>query len=205
MPPFDQIPSNNPLKDPPARGSDTVILSDVMGRDRSINIFAGLVRDVETVSRRLDNHDQNSTVLAPLNSAMEKLPRKPWETPEEYNELGADAYEGDDGWQRAQKNIKTFVEAHVVPQSPWPEGEKAKALGTNDEVWWEEKDGKKVVGHLSAHSPTNTLLTSYQIQPGDIEVASVASSVENGQVVRHPSFACTAQSYSLSIPFLLTP
>lgn len=148
MPPSDQKPSGNPPTDPPVGGPGTVILSDVMGRDRSMNIFAGLVRDVETVSRRLDDENQNSTVLAPLNSAMEKLPRKPWEDPEEYDKLGADAYEGDDGWQRAQKNIRRFVEAHVVPQNPWAEGEKVKALGAEGEVWWEEKDGKKVVSRL---------------------------------------------------------
>lgn len=152
MPPSDQTPSGNPPTDPPAGGPGTVILSDVMGRDRSINIFAGLVRDVETVSRRLDDQSQNSTVLAPLNSAMEKLPRKPWEDPEEYDKLGADAYEGDDGWQRAQKNIRKFVEAHVVPQNPWAEGEKVKVLGAEGEVWWEEKDGKKVVSRLSPRS-----------------------------------------------------
>lgn len=151
MPPADQNPSGKSPTDPPAGGPGTVILSDVMGRDRSINIFAGLVRDVENVARRLDDQSQNSTVLAPLNSAMEKLPRKPWEDPEEYNKLGADAYEGDDGWERAQKNIRRFVEAHVVPQNPWAEGEKARALGTESEVWWEEIDGKKVASRSSPY------------------------------------------------------
>lgn len=145
MPPSDKQPSGNPPTDPPAGGPGTVILSDVMGRDRSINIFAGLVRDVEGVSRRLDDQSQNSTVLAPLNSAMEKLPRKPWEDPQEYDKLGADAYEGDEGWKRAQRNIRRFVETHVVPQNPWAEGEKVKTLDGDGEVWWEEKDGVKVV------------------------------------------------------------
>ncbi|KUI70867.1 hypothetical protein VM1G_06226 [Cytospora mali] len=162
LPPGD---TSNPPSDPPAGGPGTVILSDVIGKDRSINIFAGLARDVEAVSLRLDDSSQNSTVLAPLNSAMDKMPRKPWEDPEDYNKLGADAYEGDDGWQRAQRNLRRFVEAHVIPKNPWPQGEKVKALGSdNAEVWWEEKDGAKV------------------IQPGNIEVASVASSVQNGQV-----------------------
>lgn len=192
MPPSDQGPSGNPPTDPPAGGPGTVILSDVIGRDRSINIFAGLVRDVESVSRRLDNQKQNSTVLAPLNSAMEKLPRKPWEDPEDYNKLGADAYEGEDGWGRAQKNIRRFVEAHVIPQSPWAEGEKVRAVGSEDELWWEEKDGNKVVSCSCWRSPWSTSLTGCQIQPGDIEVTSVASSVENGQVVSYHSLACSS-------------
>lgn len=134
-----------PPTDPPAGGPGTVILSDVMGRDRSINVFAGLVRDVESVARRLDDSAQNSTVLAPLNSAMEKLPRKPWEDEDDYNKLGADAYEGDDGWKRAQRNIRRFVEAHIIPQNPWNEGDKVRAISGDAEVWWEGKDGKKFV------------------------------------------------------------
>ncbi|ROW10784.1 hypothetical protein VPNG_05374 [Cytospora leucostoma] len=162
LPPGD---SSNTPQDPPAGGPGTVILSDVIGKDRSINVFANLARDVESVSQRLDDESRNSTVLAPLNSAMDKLPHKPWEDPEDYNKLGADAYEGGDGWARAQKNLRRFAEAHVIPKYPWPQGEKVKTIGDDDtEVWWEEKGGAKY------------------IQPGNIEVASIASSVRNGQV-----------------------
>ncbi|PSR88489.1 FAS1 domain-containing protein [Coniella lustricola] len=142
----------------------TVVLSDVMGRDRAINIFAGSVRDVESVSRRLDDEQQNSTVLAPLNSAMDKMPRKAWEDPQEYDTLGSEAYEGSEGRDRAQRNIRRFVEAHVVPVHPWKEGERVKPVGGDSEIWWEEKDGTKI------------------IQPGDIKVDSIGSSVHNGQV-----------------------
>lgn len=152
-------------EEPVPGGPGTVMLSDVMGRDRSINIFAGFTRDIEGVSNRLDDGAMNSTVLAPLNSAIEKLPRKPWEDPRDYGALGADAYEGEDGQQRAQRNLRRFVEAHIVPTSPWSQGQKVKPLGDDREVWWEEKGGKRVV------------------QPGDIEVVSVASTVANGEVV----------------------
>ncbi|EOO00693.1 putative fas1 domain-containing protein [Phaeoacremonium minimum UCRPA7] len=146
-------------------GQGPVILSDVMGRDRSINIFAGFIRDIETAARRLDDSAQNSTVLAPLNSAIEALPRKPWEDPRDYGRLGADAYEGEDGQERAQRNLRRFVEAHIVPKSPWDAGERVRALDAGGgEVWWEDKDGVKVV------------------QPGNIEVVNVASTVANGQV-----------------------
>ncbi|CAK7200809.1 hypothetical protein SEUCBS139899_003508 [Sporothrix eucalyptigena] len=147
---------------PPETG--TIILSDVMGRDRSINVFAGFTRDFAPITNRFDDVTQNSTVLAPLNSAIEALPRKPWEDPSDYHTLGADAYEGPDGQERAQENLRRFVEAHIVPVSPWPENQKASAMAGAGEVWWEMKDGKKV------------------IQPGNIEVASVASTVANGQV-----------------------
>jgi len=84
-------------------------------------------------------------VLAPLNSALQKLPHKPWEDPSDYEELGADAYGGSEGEGRAQRNLRRFVEAHVVPVSPWKEGEKVRTVG-GGEVWWEEREGGKIVG-----------------------------------------------------------
>ncbi|RFU28369.1 hypothetical protein B7463_g7983, partial [Scytalidium lignicola] len=158
-PPSEDTPSKHHV---PA-DSNTVILSDVLGKDRSINIFAGFTRDIEEVTLRLENSAQNTTILAPVNSAIMGLPRKPWEDPREYASLGANAYEGDDGQERARANIRRFVEAHLVDVSPWKEGQKAKTL-VGDEVWWEVKDGVK------------------KIQPGNIEVISVPSKVYNGEV-----------------------
>jgi len=43
--------------------------------------------------------------------------------------------------------LRRFVEAHVVPVSPWKEGEKVKTLA-GGEVWWESKDGVKMVRFL---------------------------------------------------------
>ena len=145
-------------------GNGEVVLSDVMGRDRSINLFAGFVRDIESAQHRLDDSLKNTTVLAPLNSAIEKLPRKPWEDPRDYGALGPNAYEGDDGTARAHRNLRRFVEAHMVPVNPWVEGKNAKAIGDDQTIWWEVKNGVKM------------------IQPGDIEVVSIASTVSNGQV-----------------------
>ncbi|KAI1326962.1 hypothetical protein F5Y16DRAFT_373332 [Xylariaceae sp. FL0255] len=162
MPPSADKPSH-PQQPPPAQGG--VLISDVMGRDRSINIFAGFARDISSISNRLDDSSQNSTVLAPLNSAVEKLPRKPWEDSRDYDAMGANAYEGEDGQDRAHRNLRRFVEAHIVPVSPWPEREKTKALLDGDrEIWWEEKDGVKT------------------LQPDNIEIQSVASQVGNGEV-----------------------
>ncbi|KAI1127108.1 hypothetical protein F5Y10DRAFT_243434 [Nemania abortiva] len=149
----------------PVTTQDSVLISDVMGRDRSVNAFASFARDVAEVARRLDNAGVNSTVLAPLNSAIDKLPGKPWEDPRDYGALGANAYDGDDGQERARRNIRRFVEAHVVPLSPWREGEKITSLLDGDrEIWWEMKDGKML------------------LQPDGIEIQSVASRVGNGEV-----------------------
>ena len=125
-------------------GGDGLIISDVMGRDRAINIFAGFTRDIDSISSRLDNGSQNTTVLAPLNSEILKLPRKPWEDPKDYEEIGQNAYGGSDGEDRAQRNLRRFVEAHIVPASPWKEGEKVDSVG-GGKLWWENKNGKKTV------------------------------------------------------------
>ena len=140
-----------------------VILSDVIGSSKPINLFAGFTRDIDTVSRRLDTTSLNTTVLAPLNSAIQDLPRKPWEDPREYAQLGAEAYSGSDGEDRAHRNLRRFVEAHVLPQSPWKEGEKARTMN-GGEIWWEKKGDKAV------------------ILPGEVEVDRIASQVANGEV-----------------------
>lgn len=123
---------------------DTIILSDVLALSRSINIFAGFTRDFSTITSRFEDSNTNTTILAPLNSAIMALPRKPWEDPEEYEELGAEAYEGETGEGRAKDDVRRFVENHVVGVSPWREGEKVETL-SGESVWWEEREGRKMV------------------------------------------------------------
>lgn len=137
LPPFSK-------DDGPSKDTDQVIISDVIGKERIINIFAGFTRDVEALSRRLEDNQQNSTVLAPLNSEIQKLPRKPWEDPKDYEVLGEQAYDGSGGEERAQRNLRRFAEAHIIPVSPWKEGEKVATLG-GGKLWWEGRDGTKVV------------------------------------------------------------
>ena len=165
MNPGIQLPTKEGQDGPPSTGppNGDVILSDVIGSQRSINVFASFTRDISSVSSRLESAGLNTTVLAPTNSALSALPRKPWEDPEDYAKLGAEAYSGKDGEDRAHKNLRRFTEAHVVFASPWKEGEKAERMG-GGELWWESKDGKTL------------------IQPGNVEVERVATKVANGEV-----------------------
>ena len=161
-----QLPGGNDDNNKGSKDEPTgdVILSDVIGNQRQINIFAGFTRDIDSVSKRLDTSDSNTTVLAPLNGAITALPRKPWEDPREYAVMGTSAYDGKDGEDRAHRNLRRFTEAHVIPASPWKEGEKVEAMGGGS-VWWEKNsDGKAVV------------------QPGNVEIDSIASRVANGEV-----------------------
>ncbi|KAL8949910.1 MAG: hypothetical protein Q9222_004023 [Ikaeria aurantiellina] len=145
------------------KSTGDVTISDVLGNDRVINIFAGFTRDIDAISKRLNDDTQNTTVLAPLNSEIQKLPRKPWEDPEDYENLGQSAYDGSAGEDRAHKNLRRFVEAHIIPTSPWKEGEKVKSI-RGEELWWESKNGART------------------IQPGNIAVSSIANEVANGEV-----------------------
>ncbi|EPE24462.1 FAS1 [Glarea lozoyensis ATCC 20868] len=152
-------PSKTPSNPPPS-SNNNIYLSDVLGTSRSINIFAGFTRDFAPISQRFEDENLNTTILAPLNSAIMALPRKPWEDPADG---GEGVYDAAGGEEKAQRNLMRFVEAHVVGVSPWEKGQRTKTL-EGGEVWWEEKGGKKV------------------IQPGDIEVDSVANQVHNGEV-----------------------
>ncbi|GAB7328798.1 hypothetical protein MBLNU13_g00688t1 [Cladosporium sp. NU13] len=165
MNPGIQLPTKEGQEGPSSGGppNGDVILSDVIGAQRSINVFASFTRDISSVSSRLDSAGLNTTVLAPTNSALSALPRKPWEDPEDYAKLGAEAYSGKDGEDRAHRNLRRFAEAHIVFASPWKEGEKAERMG-GGELWWESKDGKTL------------------IQPGNVEVERVATKVANGEV-----------------------
>nr|POE49393.1 fas1 domain-containing protein [Quercus suber] len=157
-------PSSDTSHTPPGPPPNSDLrLSDVLGNQKQINIFAGYTRDISTVSTRLDDNRLNSTVLAPLNIAITSLPRKPWEDPEDYSAYGSAAYDGQDGEDRASRNFRRFTEAHVVTASPWREGEKARSMA-GSEIWWENREGVT------------------RVMPGDVDVERVASRVANGEV-----------------------
>lgn len=154
------------MPDPPSQQQSTggdITLSDILGSQKPISLFASFTRDLGAVWARLEDQKANTTLLAPVNSAISALPRKPWEDPRDYAQLGAEAYHGGDGSERAERNLRRFVEAHVVPCSPWEEGQRVKTVA-GGEVWWEAKGDGRV------------------IMPGGVEVESVAKRVRNGEV-----------------------
>jgi hypothetical protein len=159
-----QPPSaNNPSPDAskPDGGSDLTI-SDILPLSRSINIFAQLTRDIASVTARLSTSvASNTTLLAPLNGAMQDLPRKPWEDrPGQTGGVSAAHNE-----EKAADNLRRFVEAHVVPVSPWEKGEKVETLG-GDELSWEDRDGKRIVTGKGF----------------EVEVSEIVGTVGNGEI-----------------------
>lgn len=155
-----------------------VRLSDTLSSNRALTSFSSLARQHESLEKRLASASDKTTVLAPLNSAVEALPRKAWEDEAQLQSLGADAYEGDEGRARADGNLRRFVERHLVAQSPWPADTKAKTLA-GKEVWWEERDGKRVV------------------MPDGVEVDKVAIETGNGQLVSGVVILTVSMSFTL--------
>jgi hypothetical protein len=144
-------------------GSDLTI-SDILPKTRSINIFASLTRDISSIANRLSSTTPgtgNTTLLAPLNSVMQGLPRKPWEDNPNAAKAGAESAARNE--DTAAENLRRFVEHHAVPVSPWKEGEKVESLG-GKEIWWERRGEKKV------------------LRPDDVEVEGVAGKTGNGEV-----------------------
>lgn len=130
-----------PDEDVSSKDSGSPIISDVLPKTKGINIFARLTRDFEPVANRLNDASKNITVLAPRNSAIQALPRKPWENPEDYKKFGeVNAYEGQDGQDRAKRNLQRFVEAHLIPTSPWRVGEEVETLAGEKLKWTKEGD-----------------------------------------------------------------
>lgn len=148
-------PENIIITMPPVASDDdkkhsNLIVSDLLVKTRKINIFASLTRDFQPIASRLNDQAQNTTVLAPLNSAINALPRKPWEDPEDYERLGeAHAYTGADGQERAKRNLQRFVEAHLVPVSPWREGQEVETVG-GGKVRWVKEGGTIFVSATSS-------------------------------------------------------
>ncbi|KAF2674339.1 FAS1 domain-containing protein [Microthyrium microscopicum] len=138
-------------------------LADRIPRENRIQIFSSLLRDVDSAWGQLSDPAKYCVVLAPTNPALHALPSKPWKEGPDVEAYGEQAYEGEAGITRANNNLKSFVERHVVLAKDWREGQKAKTI-SGLEVWWEQKDSSKV------------------IQPGDIKVVATADEASNGEV-----------------------
>ena len=189
----EQSPLRNYIMPAPNDASG-IIISDVIGRAQNIAIFSGLTRDVDTVSGRLEDSAQNATVLAPDNTVMKNLKRKPWEDPEDYNKLGAQAYQGSSGTDRAHSNLERFVKRHIVAESPWEEGKKVKTLAGN-EVWWESKNGQKMVSVVlfppTTAAPPHTQMSNNTLPLSGGFFIKVYKQLETGEVAELVRIHCS--------------
>ncbi|KAK9322162.1 hypothetical protein V1517DRAFT_276510 [Lipomyces orientalis] len=118
-----------------------LLMTDALGIDRQISIFAGLVRQVEGLMWRLQDRSKDTLVLAPTNVVMQSLKRKPWED-EETTERGDPREEE----RRAMENIERFVLSHVVNDYGFDApGERKKCGAGISDLWYESAGDHKVV------------------------------------------------------------
>ncbi|RMZ79406.1 hypothetical protein DV738_g3277, partial [Chaetothyriales sp. CBS 135597] len=106
-----QPPLSSQPQDQGNPGGVGLTIADILPKTRNINIFASLTRDVSSISHRLESSDsgRNTTLLAPLNSVMQGLPRKPWE--DRPDDTGPVRAANDE--EKAARNIQGFVEQHI--------------------------------------------------------------------------------------------
>ncbi|KAF3938510.1 hypothetical protein ABW19_dt0206525 [Dactylella cylindrospora] len=163
-PELDMGNSKSSKSEPPtAQSGGPPIVSDALSVQRDVSIFAEFVRGSAPILKRLEDAGLNTTVLAPLNSAVKALPRKPWEDPDADGNAVHGAFAGLDGEKRAAENLERFVKAHMIPISPFSENEKIETLGGR-EIWWSTENGVT------------------KIYPDGIVVKEVKNSVPNGQI-----------------------
>ncbi|KAK9458607.1 uncharacterized protein V1516DRAFT_656995 [Lipomyces oligophaga] len=123
-----------------------LLMTDALGVDREVSIFAGLVRQVEELMYRLQDPAKDTMVLAPTNKVMQALPRKPWEDSPDQDPVDVESgARGEE--ERALENIQRFVLSHVVYGYGFPqEGQKVKCGAGVSDLWF-SKDSETTVVH----------------------------------------------------------
>jgi len=102
----------------------------------------------DTQATRLSNESLNSTLLAPRNSALQTLPRKPWEDKSNDEQVtkhdSKDLLWNKEAEDKARKNVEDFVAAHVVTKYPIQEGDNLPTLNGST-VSYKVKGGEKYI------------------------------------------------------------
>ncbi|KAK9483805.1 hypothetical protein V1527DRAFT_444792 [Lipomyces starkeyi] len=124
-----------------------LLMTDALGIDREISIFASLVRQVEGLMWRLQDRSEDTLVLAPTNEAMQALKRKPWE-----DEETTEHSDPIDEERRAMENIARFVLSHVVNDYGFDAPGQKKKCGAGVSDLWYESAGDHMVVHAEKTS-----------------------------------------------------
>ena len=91
----------------------------------------------------------NSTLLVPRNSALQTLPRKPWEDKDDQESPRREDGKEDWVWEKevedkARKNVEDFVAGHLVTKYPIEEGKELDTL-SGTKVSYKVKGGEKYI------------------------------------------------------------
>ncbi|KAK9350942.1 hypothetical protein V1505DRAFT_373570 [Lipomyces doorenjongii] len=124
-----------------------LLMTDALGIDREISIFASLVRQIEGLMLRLQDRSKDTLVLAPTNEAMQALKRKPWEDEETIQHS-----DPIDEERRAMENIARFVLSHIVNDYGFDAPGEKKKCGAGVSDLWYESAGDHMVVHAEKKS-----------------------------------------------------
>ncbi|GAA6014193.1 hypothetical protein JCM10207_006128 [Rhodosporidiobolus poonsookiae] len=141
-------------------------LADVLTRSRQARIMFDYLRDSAQVSTVLVDPSGSSTVLAPVDSAILALARKPHEGPESFDEPDIRSNEEE---RRRAEYLEQWVKAHLVLEKVdleadgWDGKEYTTMAGSTVRFATSDADGRKVL-------------------PGDVEVVG-EEQASNGKVL----------------------
>src|SRR5208282_302814 len=107
-----------------------------------------IVTSLMMQATRLSDESVNSTLLVPRNSALQTLPRKPWEDKSDNEQVtthdSKDLLWNKEAEDRARKNLEDFVAAHVITNYPIQEGKDLPTLNGST-VSYKVKGGDKYI------------------------------------------------------------
>ena len=138
--------------------SSSPSLTDLLTRSKS-SIFYGYIRESTSISTRLANPLGETTILAPLNSAILSLARKPHQGPPEPAEGHVVGYSGsrEDEQDRADY-LENWIKRHMIEGKVELDEEKEyETLHQGEKVSFVKGSGE----------------VKYKVMPGDVEVVEI--------------------------------
>ncbi|BGP14712.1 hypothetical protein JCM10213_002759 [Rhodosporidiobolus nylandii] len=150
--------------------SSSPTLADLLTRSKTARMFYGYSRDSAAVSTLLLDSTGSVTVLAPTDSAITALARKPHQGPPPRNADGGEVRASVEDERAAAEYLERWCKAHIVLERVQLE-----------EDGWEEREYATMAGTMvrfarSADGKGRTLL------PGDVEVVG-EETASNGKVL----------------------
>lgn len=159
LPPLQQQPQLPFLDSMTPSTSSSPSLTDLLTRSKS-SIFYGYIRESTYISTRLANPLESTTILAPLNSAILSLARKPHQGRPEPVEGHVEGYAGsrEDEQDRADY-LENWIKRHLIDGKVELEGEGKdyETLHDGEKVSFVKGDGDAL----------------YKVMPGDVEVVEI--------------------------------
>ncbi|GAA5996132.1 hypothetical protein JCM5350_000498 [Sporobolomyces pararoseus] len=142
--------------------SPLLSLTDLLTRSKNSRIFYDYLRDSSSVSTRLANPLESTTILAPVNSAIIALERRPHQGPPEPAGGYVQGYAGSrqDEQERADY-LEKWIKRHLIAGKVdlEEESKEYESLLGGDKVSFARKDQEGQAG--------------YKVMPGDVQVVEI--------------------------------